>query len=315
VIYSHWKDTPFSISASLISTPFYITSLYATATDFFSQAKGGELQTPHPYDCEARMHFYRAQRNTEAISKALLLLKALDTVYEAEDNLPEENLPRLLDLRAQIREALRTIPDFNNLMLKLAEMPGHQIDGVLARAKLTLLDPLGAKADKERALGILENVVPSNPNNPVLLRTYYKLTKDLYPDNRESLYKILNMRYQITSERRNFSLLYDLGVLSFSFGDYPKSFECFRQLEKLSQGHPKRWGVLDRGTDKDGKKREFRGTVITIESASGYVDIPELRRKVPFLPLAQEFVPQPNQTVSFNVGFNYRGWLAVDLKK
>jgi hypothetical protein len=109
-------------------------------------------------------------------------------------------------------------------------------------------------------------------------------------------------------------LLYDLGVLSFSFEDYPKSLDCFRTLEQISQGHPKRFGVHDRGTDKAGIVRKFQGTVVRIESRSiGQVDIPELHRVVSFIPWAQRFAPQIGDNVTYEIGFNYRGWLAVDL--
>lgn len=291
-------------------------NLYETATDYFTKAKGGELQTPHPYDCEARMHYYRAQRTIDPTSKVIMLFKSLDAIHDAEDNLPDESLPRLLELRAEIRELLNKVADLDRIILKLQETPGHEIDGALAGANFTLLNPISAKADRQRALDILDQLIPTNSNNPGLLRTYYRLCKDLRPNDREALYKILNLRYQIPSEKRNFAMLYDLGTLSFSFEDYSKSLECFRLLEKLSQGHPKRWGILDRGTDKDGRIREFQGTIVRIESASmGQVDIPELRRKVPFLPYAQNFAPQVGENVAFKIGFNYRGWLAVDLSK
>lgn len=105
-------------------------------------------------------------------------------------------------------------------------------------------------------------------------------------------------------------------MLSFSFEQYDKSLTCFRTLERLSQGHPKRWGIYDRGTDDTGTVKRFQGTVVGIESRStGRVDMPELRRTVGFVPLAQRFTPQVGDNVTYEIGFNYRGWLAVDLFK
>jgi tetratricopeptide (TPR) repeat protein len=289
-------------------------SLYAAATDYFSKAKGGELQTPHPYHCESRMYYYRAQRGTDPSSKVILLSTALEVIHDAEDNLPAESLPRLLELRALIREALFKVPDLDQVVKELEQTPGSELSGSLVKAKLTMLNADSPRQDRERALTILKDRVPGNTNNAELLRTYYRLYKNLYPGDLTGLYEVLNMRYDIPSERRNFSLLYELGVLSFSFEQYQKSTDCFKTLEKLSQGHPKRFGIYDRGVDENGTIRRFRGTVIRIESRSmGQVDLPELRRRVPFIPFAQRFTPQLGDNVTYEIGFNYRGWLAVDL--
>jgi tetratricopeptide (TPR) repeat protein len=291
-------------------------SLYAAAIDYFGKAKGGELQTPHPYHCESRMHYLRAQRSTDPLSKVILLSTALEVIFDAEDNLPEESLPRLLELRALIRDAIFEIPNLDQVMKKLEQTPGFELSASLARAKLTLLDVSSPQQDREKALDILKGVVPNNTNNTELIRTYYRLYKKLHPDDRKGLYEILNMRYEIPGERRNFNFLYELGVLSFSFEEYEKSIDCFRTLEKLSQGHPKRYGIFDRGLDKDGTIRRFQGTVVGIESrAMGYVDLPELRRRVPFIPFAQRFTPEVGDNVTYEIGFNYRRWLAVDLSK
>ena len=291
-------------------------NLYAAAMDYFSKAKGGELQTPHPYHCESRMHFLRAQRANDIAIRLDLLSKALDVIGEAEDNLPEESLPRLLELRADIQDELSKIPDLDQVIATMEKTPNFEIKGILLKAKLTLLNPEVGNDSREQALDILKRMAPTNEENPVFLRTYYKLYKELYPKDRESLFQILDKRYQIPSERRNFSLLYELGVLSFSFGDYPKSVESFRTLEQLSQGHPKRSGVYDRGTDKDGKVKRFQGTVVSMESrTAGHVDLPALRRSVSFIPYAQSFSPQVGDNVTYEIGFNYRGWLAIDLSK
>lgn len=72
-------------------------------------------------------------------------------------------------------------------------------------------------------------------------------------------------------------------------------------------------GIRDHGVDPNGKVVEFSGTVIRIDPNMGYVDIPLIRRKVPFLPYAQKYQPQVGENVTFQIGFNYRGWLAIDL--
>jgi hypothetical protein len=292
-------------------------NLYSAATDCFSKAKGGELQTPHPYDSECRMLFYRANERTDDIRlKISSYARALDVIDEAEDNLPDESLPRLLELRAKIQDAINEIHNVAEVIDEMEAKPGFEASAALARAKFTLLDPQGARQARERALQIVKQVIQSNKSDAAILRTYSRLYRALYPEDKKELYRILSMRYEIPKERRNLTLLYELGVLSFSFTDYIKSLNYFRDLERVSQGHPKRWGIHDIGTDEAGKELEFRGTVARVESPRmAFVDVPQLRRLVPFLPYAQKFEPLVGENVTFKIGFNYRGWLAIDLSR
>ncbi len=235
---------------------------------------------------------------------------------EAEENLPDESLPRLLDLRARIQEGLVAIDSVTEKISQMVSEKGFEAEGALAHAKLVLLDESGPRKTREHALQIIKSIVPSRSNDVSILRSYSRLHKALYPNEKEELYRILQMRYELANEMRNLSLLYELGVLAFAFGDYPASLQYFRNLERFSQGHPKRWGIYDTGKDKNGKLMEFQGTVLRMESATmGYVDVPELRRRVPFLPYAQKFVFRVGENVTFNIGFNYRGWLAIDLSR
>ena len=290
--------------------------LYAAAVDYFAKAKGGELQTPHPYDSECRMYFYRAERVEDCKLKIVLYARALDVVDEGEENLPDEDLPRLLELRARIQEALSAIKDIDQVISEMDSSPALEADSALVQAKLAMLSTIDVRSTRERALEIMKRIAPSRKTDTTLLRTYSRLHYALYPEDKKGLYSILSMRYEIPREKRNLSLLYDIGLLSFLFEEYPKSLDCFRQLERLIQGHPKRWRIQDYGKDESGKVREFQGTVIRMESMNmGYVDIPQLKRSVPFLPYAQQFTPQIGENLTFNIGFNYRGWLAVDLSR
>jgi len=289
---------------------------YSVATDYFSKSKSGELQTPHPYDCECRMYFYRAERIEDARHKIMLYSKALDIVDEAEENLPDESLPRLLELRAKIQEGMFAIAGVTEKISQMVSEKRFEAEGALAHTKLVLLDKSAPRKTREHALQIIKRVVLSRSNDASILRSYSRLHKALYPNEKEELYKILRMRYKLTREKRNLSLLYELGVLAFTFRDYSASLQYFKNLERFSQGHPKRWGIHDTGKDKSGKLVEFQGAVLRIELPTmGYVDVPELRRRVPFLPYAQRFTFRVGENVTFNIGFNYRGWLAIDLSR
>jgi hypothetical protein len=123
------------------------------------------------------------------------------------------------------------------------------------------------------------------------------------------------MRYGVPKEKRNLLLLYELGKIAFTFAEYGLSLTYFRDLERFSQGHPKRWGILDEGKDESGKRIEFFGSIVELQSSVGFVHIPKLDRRVRFLRYGQKSEFQLGENVTLAIGFNYRGWLAIDLSK
>ncbi len=286
---------------------------YSVATNYFSKAKGAISQNPYPYDCECRMHLYRAERNEQPKSKLVYYLAALDVIEEAEDNLSEEELPRFLELKARIQEGLKGIEGLEGIIRAMQQDLGSHDQGALIEARLNLLYKITAIDNLKHAFDIIEKLVSLGTRDVPTLRTFTKLYRKIHPTNIEGLYRILKIRHQLPQEKLNLSLHYELGKLAFAFEDYDKSREYFAELERISQGHPKRWGIRDHGLDHNGKVVEFSGTVIRIDSNMGYVDIPLIRRQVPFLPYAQKYQPQVGENVAFQIGFNYRGWLAIDL--
>lgn len=289
---------------------------YSIATDYFCKAKGSISPNPHPYDSECRMHLYRAERLDNIQAKVLSYLEAMDVIDEAEDNLPEEEMPRFLELKARIQDGLRALGDHIKLLSELRKSGLPEADLGIIEARLTLLEQTSSNDHLEHAFAIVRKIVMSGGRKLQTLRTYTNLHRKLRPDNLVDLYKVLKDRYQIPDEQRNLSLLYELGKLSFAFDEFEQSREYFSKLEKISQGHPKRWGIRDRGLDRTGKLVEFSGAVIRFDSGNlGYVEIPQIRRRAPFLPYTQKFQPQIGDNVTFNIGFNYRGWLAIDLSR
>ncbi|MDQ7788162.1 MAG: SIR2 family protein [Thermodesulfovibrionales bacterium] len=288
---------------------------YSVATGYFTRAKGGVSQNPYPYDCECRMHLHRAERNEQPKSKLVYYLAALDVVEEAEDNLSEEEMPRFLELKARIQDGLDGIEDLSEILQAIQQDSGSPAQGALIEARLNLLSKTPSIENLKRAFKIIEDLVSRGTQDVPTLRTFTKLYRKIHPNDVEGIYRILKIRHQIPQEKRNLSLHYEIGNLAFTFEEYDKSREFFAQLERISQGHPKRWGIRDHGVDRNGKIVEFSGTVIRMDSNMGYVDIPGIRRQVPFLPYAQKYQPQVGENVTFQIGFNYRGWLAMDLIK
>ena len=291
-------------------------SAYSVATDYFSKAKGSISPNPHPYDSECRMYLYRADRAANPNAKIANYLAALTIVEEAEDNLTEEDMPRILELKARIQQGIQDMGDRLAIIEKLLQSGTSQPDVALIEARLILLEKTTSIDNLQRAFDIVKKAVSLGTSDVAKMRTYTKLHRKLYPEDLEELYNILRIRYQIPEEQRNLSLLYELGRLSFTFDEYERSREHFSALERISQGHAKRWGIRDRGLNRSGDAVEFMGTVVRFDSSNlGYVDIPQIRRQVPFLPYAQKNQHQIGDNVTFKIGFNYRGWLAIDLSK
>jgi hypothetical protein len=131
---------------------------YSAATDSFAHAKGGELQTPHPYDSECRMFCYRAERTQDTKTKIEYYLEALNVIDEAEENLAEENLPRLLELKARIQAGLADIKDLQQTILKMQQERSTETQAALAEGKLALLSKEASNETLQRAFEIVKKV-------------------------------------------------------------------------------------------------------------------------------------------------------------
>jgi hypothetical protein len=289
---------------------------YSVATDYFLRAKGSVSPNPYPYDSESRMYIYRAEHSEDSTNKLILFISALDVIEEAEDNLPEEELPRFIQLKAMIQEKLQAIENLSEIIASIQKKPELQSLGYNIGIKLYLLNQSQTLEKLSKAYGILEKSISSGKMDISTLRLYSRLFIRLYPNDSKGFYSILKNRYQLPQEKRNLKLLYDLGKYAFMFGEYVQSREYFKELERISQGHSKRWGLLDIGINEKAEKVEFSGTIIQIRNfTTGILDVPQLRFHVPFLPYAQKFQPEIGENVTFNISFNYRGWLAIDLSR
>ncbi len=262
------------------------------------------------------MFFIRAERASDAKLKIVMMMRAINVIDEAEENVAEENLYLLYDLKGKIQTALNAIGDLPRVVKEMHDNPVYKEEAAFVEARISLLNETAPQESFMRAYGIAKAESIKKPDDAPLLRTYSRLHNMLYPNDLKGLYSILQMRYGISKEKRNLTLLYELGKLAFIFKEYDDSISYFKNLERLSQGHPKRWHIQDYGMDEHEKHVEFQGTIVRRESSNmGYVEISQLRRRVPFLPYAQKYTPEVGDNVTFEIGFNYRGWLAVDLTK
>ncbi|MHC1595378.1 MAG: protein kinase family protein [Candidatus Syntropharchaeales archaeon] len=141
--------------------------------------------------------------------------------------------------------------------------------------------------------------------------------KELEKDNFEKIRQILLQRYKAFEERcSELKLLFDLGVLSFELGYYKDSKKFFTELNEQSYKHTRRSGIVKVAEDLEKRERKiFKGYITYIESKKeAYVKSEEIGFQLKFIPIAQRRKFNKREEVEFNVGFNYRGMLAIDLR-
>jgi hypothetical protein len=115
-------------------------------------------------------------------------------------------------------------------------------------------------------------------------------------------------------------LLYELGRSAFLKGYYDISKDLFKELDTgIGVSHRLRSRARFPVLDEDGKKMLFDGRVVNIFSLrEGEIHcdtLRSLRYTIPFFPGACKFTPSRGDLVKFYIGFNYRGPMAVNVRK
>jgi hypothetical protein len=120
-------------------------------------------------------------------------------------------------------------------------------------------------------------------------------------------------------------ILYELGVVSFYAEKYEKSAEAFRRLRRAAVGHGLGVGVMEvagsRETESPGDDGafEFFGRVVRREKRGGfYIRSDDLTAfgDIYFSNRGERFyTARDDDRVSFEVGFNYKGILAIEVKR
>jgi transcription antitermination factor NusG len=150
-----------------------------------------------------------------------------------------------------------------------------------------------------------------------LLKLKYYILRETEPNNIEKIYEILLERYRaFDGNCSELKLLFELGVISFERGEYNESKAFFQELNEKSYDHPNTSGIVRVAQDIKKKERKiFRGYISKfISKKEAYVSSEEISYAIRFVPIAQKRELHPREDVEFNVAFNYRGALAIDLR-
>ena len=300
---------------------------YANAYRCFKRARLGEFDNAHAFHAHAFRLISRAEKerkNGRYDKEQGLIAEALQIIDQAHETLGDNELREINLLEAEIlrkqgafEESVKAYERVINLNVK--DSKGYYL---LARAQVTEGDRVRRNSVDEalqlyeRAIETIKVGLKYVSADRSLLRLLSRVYRKARPYSFKIQYDILLQRYTIPEERESLEMLYDLGRLSFTLEKVKESLQFFRELEILAPIHPFRTGTRHKLTDEKGKSIRLEGNIDEIRSArEGWVRLENSGDLIRFFPLKQDFRPNKGDRVSFEIGFNFVGPLAMFLKR
>jgi len=302
-------------------------SLFQEAREHFLSAKSGTFPNAYAYDALARMLRDRALKlfKPGTTDRAIALGEVLDVISEGLDNVNANGRPNLVELRTEV---------FEDLGLETQALNQLETDANAAaprdRARYLILIArvlLHRRADlkSKTARKILSLAIQASESDPEYFPAWKiraEMHAFLHPEDRAELLEILGNASRVGEGADNLWVLYEYAVTAFYLERYDLSASTFAKLRKASAGHTLNGGVIEVAGDRDDPEREpyewegyvarqtnDRAVFIRCEALSAFGDLWfNLRGQ-------RYYTPRQADRVSFVVGFNYRGVVAVDLRR
>src|SRR5208282_1454918 len=152
----------------------------------------------------------------------------------------------------------------------------------------------------------------TSPDHIPCLRLASRLYPKICPGDWEGWWKLLKHRYQLGGGQGECGLLFSLGHAACQRGKYTEAAQLFEELAPESTGNPLRSGIVQvvKGGDSE---RRFTGTVGGVPSRfEAWIRSDLIGREIKCVPVKQKFTIATGQTVTFSLGLNYRGLLAIE---
>jgi len=280
------------------------------AVEYFRSARQGFFPNSYPFYSESWM-FYTRARNATGNVRFELLARALQTLDESDGNVADDEKASLQEMEAKIVQYLGSVPNLNDTLADLAKQ------GVIACQYLQARLAAGLYSsgyDVRSAYSLLSSALETSPDHVACLRLASRLYPKVFPGDWEGWWKLLKHRYQVEGGHGDCGLLFNLGLVACQLGRYAEAAQFFEQLDAESMGHPLRSGVVQVVKDAD-QERRFTGTVGAVLSRfEAWVRSDLIGREIKCIPVRQKFTIATGQTVSFSLGLNYRGLLAIELR-
>ena len=302
-------------------------NLFEKAEHYFEISKKKNARSPHPYHAIAYSAFKRGEHfeaKGQDEEKYKWYSRALEMIGEAKESLSDDEMELILELESDIYT--HHFNNFKKAEASLLEFMKKYPRNLSAYVIITKLiynkakkSPLGSddyKDSCQETLDYIDGGLKISSRNRDLLKTKYRITKAIDPDDKENLHKLLLEIYlSADGNCTELNLLFDLAVLSFELGKFNLSKDVFRELDAKSHGHYKISGIVDFAKNFDGSKKVFSGYISELTPPKrGYVRPQEIPFPVKFSILTQQRDFRMKQEVRFNIAFNFRGVFAVDLR-
>ena len=301
----------------------YAEEYFRKAEECFAAAKHGEFPNGHAYHSHAYMFFSRAMTMQEIASKIDYLIKSLEILALAKDNLNEDELQPIYELEEQIRSQIKdekAVEEIAEVIRTQFNSPrGYYLwaDFLISEAK----DKAGEEKNNllKLAMRKIDFALTSFNNDEHCLRLKCNLIKLLEPQNFSSQYDALK-KWKLNATIQNITLLFELGRIAFVLEYYDDSKDYFKELDAIGTGHRLRSRPKDPILDGKGNINEFEGHIVYISSNNleGGIkcdSLRNLRYSISFRPIACRFKTTVNDAVKFSIEFNFRGPRAENIKK
>ena len=297
------------------------------ANFYFKNSRIRSIANSYPYHSQA-YYSYRRGMYYDKIGQTEEALKyyseALEVIDNAKASVPDYELDNIIELESRIY--IEKFGDFNTAkekILSFIEKSPNLVNGYVIISKLLYKEAKKFSIGKQRydelinqAKFYVDEGLKLSRKNSILLRVKYNILIETEPDNKEKIYELILKRYEAFEGKCiDLNLLFDLGVLSFERGNYIESKKFFQELEEISIDHPYRSGIKKVARDQNNSNKIFKGIVSTIISRKeGKLLCDDIGYPITFNPLAQKRIIDLNQHVEFNISFNYRGFMAIELR-
>jgi tetratricopeptide (TPR) repeat protein len=300
--------------------------LFNEARTHFSRAKTGTFPNPAAYDAMARMLWNRANRlyTRGTGERAVALGEALDVVSEGIDNVGQEHRPNLVELRAKLLDELGFEADAVAELKKRVEQGPNaeraRYAVILSRLLIQRDDGEGKRKRIQQAFSYAVKATELDANYFSGWKIAAELYAQLHPDDLRGSLEWFGNAVARGGGEDNCSLLYEYAVIAFLLRRYELSASTFSKLRKASRGHSSSNGLVEiageRGggeafewEGKVGRRSADGGIVIRCEELTAFGELWFNTRGQRY------YTPRQADTVRFLVGFNFKGPLAVDLRR
>jgi hypothetical protein len=292
------------------------------AEQTFVQARYVGPTNPYPYHAHAKMYYELSGIVKDQSERLRYLGEAYAIIEMAEDNLSSGQLKPIYELRTSLFTAIGDVSKVKEsiriLKEKFKSPRGYSIYAGLLYQR-ALETPATRRAILEEALRTAEEGLRDFPGDEACARLRARITGELNPQDMTRRYESLKAWYDIVGNRRpNIWLLFELGVLAFNLDFHYESRDYFRQLERVTIRHGRRFAEVY-CRDITGEPREFEGVVSNVETRyKGEIEctsVKKLRFPIYFRPLRCKFIPQRGDLVKFHVVFTFVGPQALDIVK